>query len=381
MMNALALTHLSLPNHPTLHDPAVILADGYIQKILPRTELPTTIPQQDCQGHILAAGFIDTQVNGGGGVMFNDHPNLQGIQTIQHAHYSGGTTAMLPTLITDSHAVMEQAIEAVAQGIEQLPGILGIHLEGPHLSLPKRGVHSDTHIRPFDQQTLALLDILPAHQYLLTVAPEILAAGTISMLIKRGIRVNAGHSAATYQQTCEALAEGLSGFTHLYNAMTPITGREPGVVGAALADPNSYCGIIIDHHHLHPLTAQLAIGSKATGKMLLVTDAMATVGSQHNYFELYGETIYATQGRCAKEDGTLAGSALDMATAVRNCVNDLEIPLAEALRMASLYPATFLGLEHEYGQIKPGYRADLVLLDTQLLVQQTWVAGTLCYEV
>ena len=381
-MSRFALHNLSLIiDNKQVDNQAVIINDGSIEDIFPQASLPGDMPITDCQDHLLVAGFIDTQVNGGGGVMFNDQPNVQGIDTIRRGHWSGGTTAMLPTLITDTDEKMQQAVSAIAQAIEvELPGIVGIHLEGPHLSLAKRGVHSTEQIRPFEAATSDLLSVLPADKYLITVAPETLAPGTIRQLSQRGIRVSAGHTTANYQQIKAALAEGLSCFTHLYNAMTPVTSREPGTVGAALDDNDSYCGIIIDGHHLHPITAKLAIASKAKGKMMLVTDAMATVGSLQGSFQLYGETIYAIDGRCAKSDGTLAGSALDMVSAVRNCVELLDIPLAEALRMASLYPAQFLGIDDRYGQILPNYRADMVLLDKQLQVQKTWVSGELCFS-
>ncbi len=381
MMKPFALTHFSLApgfDYPLEH--ALLIDSGRIAGWLPEAGLPPDMPVQDCGGDVLAAGFIDIQVNGGGGVMFNDQPTPAGLDAIRRGHWSGGTTALLPTLITDKAATMRRAVGAVAEALDTLPGILGIHLEGPHLNVQRKGVHAPTEIRPFDADTDALLKVLPADKYLLTLAPELLPAGTIRALSQRGIRVSAGHTAATYAEIRAALDEGLGCFTHLYNAMTPMTSREPGVVGAALEDANSYCGIIIDGYHLHPTVAKLAIASKARGKMVLVTDAMATVGSDDNTFTLYGETIHEQDGRCAKVDGTLAGSALDMAGAVRNCVHDLGIPLDEALRMASQYPAEFLGIAGEYGQIKPGYRADLVLLDKHLQVRKTWVLGELCFE-
>ncbi|MGB1010756.1 MAG: N-acetylglucosamine-6-phosphate deacetylase [Thiolinea sp.] len=384
MMKRFVLTPVSLfVDDELLQAQAVVICVGHIERICPQhdiaQEIAAGLTVVDGNGLLLAAGFIDTQVNGGGGVMLNDQPTLDGIDAIRHAHWSGGTTAMLPTLITDCHDVMLQAVHAVSQALGTLPGILGIHLEGPHLSVSRKGVHSAQQIRPFDAQTQALLDVLPADKYLLTVAPETLASGVIRRLSGDGIRVSAGHTAATYAQIQQALKEGLSGFTHLYNAMTPMSSREPGVVGAALEDPDSYCGIIVDGYHLHWATAKLAITTKPRGKMMLVTDAMATVGSSQDSFELYGERIYVDNGRCATEAGTLAGSALDMVTAVRNCVQKLGISLPEALRMASLYPAQFMGVADQYGHISAGFRADLVLLDDDLQLRQTWVQGELCF--
>lgn len=358
-------------------DGALIIAQGHVEQWLSPTAIPSTLPIVDAQGLLLAAGLIDTQVNGGGGVMFNNDPSVSTLDQMRRGHWTGGTTTMLPTLITDDHAVMVKAVEAVAVAMNTLPEIIGIHLEGPHLSVAKKGVHDSQKIRPFDDLTRDLLGRLPAQRYLITIAPEQVPVGTIRQLTAQGIRVSAGHTAATYEQTKAALAEGLCCFTHLYNAMLPMTGREPGTVGAALEDTNSYCGIIIDGYHLHPTTAKLAIAQKAQGKMVLVTDAMATVGSESTSFELYGETIYAINGRCAKEDGTLAGSALDMMSAVRNTVQ-LGVPIPEALRMGSLYPARLMGIADHYGHLSVGARADFILLDDFLTLKQTWVLGQRC---
>ena len=379
---AFALTQVQFfQNDQLLTGLAVVIDQGKIVAIQAETELPVDISRVDCHQALLAPGFIDTQVNGGGGVMLNDHPTVEGIKRIVAAHWQGGTTNLLPTLITDSDQVMHAAVNAVATCLEtKMVGVAGIHLEGPYLSLQRPGVHSKHYIRAFTQESFSFLQRLPSQQYLLTIAPETFDLRVIRELADQGIRLSAGHTAANYQQMRQAIDAGVGAVTHLYNAMTSMTGREPGVVGAALEDDNVYCGIIIDGYHLHPTTAKLAIQQKARGKMLLVTDAMATVGSADNSFTLYGETIYEVDGRCARADGTLAGSALDMATAVRNCVNSLGLALPEALRMASLYPATFLGLAHKVGKIQVGYQADLVLLSPSLQVEQTWVQGELKYS-
>ena len=360
---------------------AMFLADGHIQHLLADEDLSpdARAAATDCGGMLLAPGFIDTQVNGGGGVMFNSRPELETLDTMRRGHWCGGTTAMLPTLITDSQEHMQQAVAAVAQALDSLPGIIGIHLEGPHLNPARRGTHSPAFIRPFETLTESLLGHLPPQCCLLTVAPETLPAGTIRRLREHGVHVSAGHTDATYAQIMAALAEGLDGFTHLYNAMTPMSSREPGVVGAALAHEHSWCGIIVDGIHLHPVTAALAIRAKARGRMVLVTDAMATIGSSRNYFRLYGETIRVQDGRCVNAEGALAGSALDMASAVRNCMSLPGLTLPEALRMASLYPAQWLGLDRERGRIAPGWRADLVLLNTALEVEKTWVGAEQVY--
>ncbi len=360
-------------------DKALRLENGIIQALEDRDQLASAEHTIDCGGRVLAPGFIDTQVNGGGGKMLNQDPSLATVDTMRRAHWSGGTTAMLPTLITDSDQKMARAVDAVAKAIDTLPGIVGIHLEGPHLSVARKGVHDPEIIRPFSEHTRALLSLMPAQHYLLTVAPENMPAGTIATLTEQGIRISAGHTAASYDCVRAALDEGLCCFTHLHNAMSPLGSREPGAVGAALDDPHSYLGIIIDAYHVHPVTARLSIAAKPRGKVMLVSDAMATVGSDSDSFELYGETIYAVDGRCATEDGTLAGSALDMVSAVRNCVQRVGLPLEEALRMASQYPAAFLGIDDQRGHIRAGYRADLVLLNNDLSLHQTWLGGECCY--
>ncbi len=361
-------------------DTLALLLDGEnIAAIEPCIQIDKQLPVHDCRGYTLAAGFIDTQVNGGGGLMFNQQPNTETIDVMRRGHWSGGTTAMLPTLITDDFDVMSDAVDAVAKAIDTLPGILGIHLEGPHLSEERCGVHDPKKIRPFSEQTESLFLRMPGERFLLTVAPENMPEGAIAKLTALGVRVSAGHSAASYDCIKTALTEGLSCFTHLHNAMSPLTGREPGVVGAALEDQDSYMGIIIDGFHLHDTTAALSIAAKAQGKTLLVSDAMATIGSDKDSFELYGETIYAVDGRCATADGTLAGSALDMAGAVRNCVIRLGLPLEEALRMASQYPAEFLGTDDCRGHLRVGYRADFALLNADHTLQQTWLGGQCVY--
>lgn len=359
-----------------LNNQAVVIEGGHISNLCLASQLPDATPTVDLGGQLLCPGFIDTQVNGGGGVMFNDRPNVQGLETIAKAHRRFGSTSILPTLITDSDdkiIAAQQAIEAALD--KQSPGILGIHIEGPYISLNRRGVHEPKFIRSLDKAALELLSGFKKGIRLITLAPENQVTGVISELCEKGFIVNAGHSSASYEQTEKALTEGLSGFTHVYNAMPPMKNREPGLLGAALIDRNSWCGVIVDTFHVHKAALQILLRSKPQGKVILVTDAMATVGSSKNSFSLYGQTIYAVDGRCALDDGTLAGSDLNMAQAVKNTVEYLDLPLTEALRMASLYPAEFIGLENELGRITKGYRADLVLLNKNLNVSATWVGG------
>ncbi|OSQ43532.1 N-acetylglucosamine-6-phosphate deacetylase [Thalassospira alkalitolerans] len=356
---------------------AVIIRNGKVDAIINSRNIPSDIAGIDAQNQILAPGLIDVQVNGGGGVLLNDEPNVDGVRAIMAAHRKFGTTAMLPTLITDHREKMDLAITAVTDAIHQeVPGIVGIHLEGPYLNAERKGVHDPNIIRPMEDDAIELLTRLPNGRILVTMAPEKAATGTIAKLAERGVLVCAGHTAGTYNDIQAAISEGLRGFTHLFNAMSPMSHREPGVAGAAMADDSTWCGLIADGYHVHPAVLKIAIHAKATGKIMLVTDAMPTVGAANKRFVLGGEEITATDGRCALADGTLAGSDLDMISAVKNCVEMVGIDLGEALRMASLYPAEFLKLADVMGRIAPGYQADMILFDDHYTVTRSWIKGT-----
>ena len=357
-------------------DVSVVVEDGYIVAVLPGNTATTTASTIDLQGGYLVPGFIDTQVNGGGDVLFNDEPTVEGVRRIAAAHRRFGTTGLMPTLISDDVAVMQRAIEAVRDAIAQnVPGILGIHLEGPYLAEARKGVHDPHRFHTPDGRELDLVASLGVAKTIVTLAPERFAPDTLRALADRGVLVCAGHTAATYEQLRDAFAAGVRGVTHLFNAMTPMGSREPGGVGAALEDPDSWCGIIVDGFHVHDASLRIAIAAKPRGKMMLVTDAMPPVGGEREEFSLYGVPMNYRNGMCTTAEGTLAGSALDMAAAVRNTVERVGLPLDEACRMASTYPAEFLGLGGERGRIAPGYRADLAVLDPGLHVQGTWIAG------
>jgi len=330
----------------------------------------------DLQGQILLPGFIDVQVNGGGGVLFNDDPSMESIRAIGSAHRRFGTTGFLPTLISDDLDTIGQAIAAVQASLDaRLPGALGLHIEGPFLNWARRGVHDPKHLRRLDNAVISLLCSLRGGRTVLTLAPEMTTIEMIAQLSASGILISAGHSDANFAQTSAAIAHGVRGFTHLFNAMAPLAPREPGIVGAALFDANTWCGIIVDGHHVDPVMLKLALRCKRHDKFMLVTDAMPPVGSPEPSFVLQGRTIHVKDGVCRDENGTLAGTGLDMATAVRNAVSLLDLEIAEAARMASEYPAAFLGLDGELGRIAPGYRANLALLDDDLQVRRTWIEG------
>ncbi|WP_027491287.1 N-acetylglucosamine-6-phosphate deacetylase [Rhodanobacter sp. OR444] len=373
-----SLTHARvLTAHGWRDDLAVLLDGAHIVDLLPPSDPRVrTAQQHDLRGAMLLPGFIDVQVNGGGGVLFNDAPTVETIRTIGAAHRRFGTTGFLPTLISDSVDIMRAALAAVEQAFEEgVPGLLGIHLEGPYLAPERKGVHDAKWFHVPGEEELAMLCAPHRGVRLLTLAPERVPPHVIARLTAAGVLVNAGHTAADYATTRVALAAGVRGFTHLFNAMTPLGSREPGVVGAALDDPGSWCGLIVDGHHVHPASLRVAIAAKPRGKMLLVTDAMPPVGADRPDYVLNGETIIVKDGICQTAGGVLAGSALDMASAVRNTVQMLGLPLDEAVRMASTWPAEFLGLGESHGRIAPGYRADLVVLDAEYRVQQSWVGG------
>jgi len=358
-------------------DVAVLVRNGHVLALAGMDDPRLAQAQHhDLGGALLLPGFIDVQVNGGGGLLFNDAPTVETLEGIAAAHRRFGTTGLLPTLITDTAPKMRAALDAVDAAIARgVPGILGIHLEGPFLAPARKGIHDASLFRTPDADDLLALTAPRRGVVMVTLAPEQVGAAVIARLAGAGVRVVAGHTAADYATTRAALDAGVCGFTHLYNAMTPLTSREPGVVGAALDDPASWCGLIVDGHHVHPASLRIAISAKPPGKCVLVTDAMPPVGSERADYVLNGQTIVARDGICMNDAGVLAGSALDMASAVRNTVNLLGLPLAEASRMASAYPAEWLGLEQTHGRIAPGQRADFAVLDDTLHVRETWIGG------
>ena len=373
-----ALTHARILTAHGWRDDLAVLVDGArIAALLPPDHPQVRAAQaDDLGGALLVPGFIDTQVNGGGGALFNAAPTVDTIRTIGAAHRRFGTTGFLPTLISDRPEIMREALAAIDAAFDAgVPGLLGVHLEGPFLAPERKGVHDAKWFHVPSEDELALLTAPHRGVRVLTLAPERVPHEMIARLAAAGVIVNAGHTAADYATVRAALAAGVHGFTHLFNAMTPFGSRAPGVVGAALDDAGSWCGIIADGHHVHPASLRNAIAAKARGKIVLVTDAMPPVGASDPSYVLNGETITAKDGICQTAAGVLAGSALDMATAVRNTVNLLDQPLAEAVRMASEYPADYLGLAATHGRIAVGCQADLVAMDADCRVRHTWIGG------
>ncbi|MBM7036513.1 N-acetylglucosamine-6-phosphate deacetylase [Vibrio ulleungensis] len=358
-----------------LRQHAVLINNERIDAIVSMDELPSTIKQIDLGGANLTAGFIDLQLNGCGGVMLNDEISAHTMKVMHDTNLKSGCTSFLPTLITSSDSDMQSAIEAAKQfHSEYRNQSLGLHLEGPYLNAAKKGIHQEDHIRPSDNDMIDLIcqnsDVIAK----VTLAPEHNDPVHIQKLKQAGIVVSIGHSNATYQQAVESFDNGITFATHLFNAMTPMTGREPGIVGAIFDSPEVYAGIIVDGFHVDYANVRLAHKLKGN-KLVLVTDATAPAGAEMDHFIFVGKKVYYRDGKCVGEDGTLGGSALTMIEAVQNSVEHAGIALDEALRMASLYPAQAIGMDHSLGRIRSGHVANLAIFDAQFNVTATVVNG------
>jgi N-acetylglucosamine-6-phosphate deacetylase len=356
---------------------SLLVRGGRIEAIVNAPEIVGADETIDLDGQLLVPGFIDTQVNGGGGVLFNDDPSVESIAAIGKAHRRFGTTGFLPTLISDDLHVVEQAIHAVREAIARgVPGVLGIHIEGPFLSNERRGVHDASKLRTLDGDAMKLLATPHGGVTMVTLAPERTTCAVIRALTGAGVIVSAGHTNATYDELQPALESGVRGFTHLFNAMSQLGNREPGAVGAALAHAESWVGLIVDGYHVHAEVLKIALRAKRHDRFMLVSDAMPSVGAAVKEFQIQGRQITVEGDRIVDDEGRLAGAHLDMAGAVRNTVNQLGVTLTDALRMASTYPAEFLKLGGRMGRIAPGQRADLVLVDEEVNVLRSWIGGS-----
>jgi N-acetylglucosamine-6-phosphate deacetylase len=353
-------------------DAVLLIEHGHVRDVT--TAPPPGVPVERLSSDLLLApGFLDLQVNGGGGVLFNDSPTTETLRAIAAAHRRFGTTGLMATLITDTPAKMRAAAQAVRSAGD--PAILGLHLEGPFLNPARKGVHDQSLIRAPNEEDLRFLCQEAPRPLMVTLAPEMTGIETIARLIRHGVLVCIGHSAASYELAHAGLEAGARGFTHLFNAMPPLAGRDPGVLGAALtAPPPVIAGIIADGHHVHPTNLRLAFRLRGASGLALVTDAMASIGSDLDSFTLQGRPVRAFGGRLTTVDGTLAGAHLDMASAVRNAVGLMGAPLEDALRMATVTPAAFLGLS-DRGRLVPGARADAVALTDALEPARAWAAG------
>lgn len=365
----------------TWYDGAALLIEfGYVTSIIGRADIPGHAERVVLDGGMIVPGFVDLQVNGGGGVLFNNAPTLDAIRTICSAHAQFGTTALLPTLITDTAEINEKAISAgVEAAAAHVPGFIGLHLEGPHLALSRKGTHDPSLIRPMDEDDLqrlcAAARALP--NLLCTVAAETVPPKQIAQLVEAGAIVSIGHSDAGHDQAMAAFDAGASMATHLFNAMSQLGNREPGIVGAVLDRPEVHAGLIADGIHVHAASMGAALRAKqGPGHIFLVTDSMSQTGTDLKTIELNGRTITRADGALRLADGTLAGADLDMIDAVNFVIDRLGLSPEEAFRMAALYPARAIGVDDRLGHLRPSAEASFVHLSGQRRVQSTWIAGT-----
>ncbi|MBW7963291.1 N-acetylglucosamine-6-phosphate deacetylase [Bradyrhizobium sp. BR 10261] len=357
-----------------LDDHALVIEGAHIAAIVPHSEKPDGAVQ-DLGGGLLAPGYVDVQVNGGGGILFNEEPTPEGIARIAAAHRNHGTVGLLPTLVTDAPQVMDAAIAATREARRLTPATLGIHLEGPFLDPRRKGAHELSYIRDLGRDDVATIAKADCGAVMLTLAPNRVGTESIAELARQGVLVSLGHSDASYEEARRAVAAGARAFTHLFNAMSPPTGREPGMVGAALDLDDVFVGLIADGHHVHEANLRVALAAKRRDRFMLITDAMPPAAGGPDHFDLQGRRVTSIDGCLRLDDGTLAGSVLTMDEAVRYAVNVVRLPLADALAMASRVPATFLRRETDLGRIAPGYLASLVHLDDELRVLETWIEG------
>jgi N-acetylglucosamine-6-phosphate deacetylase len=374
---AFALTGARVFDGESIREGLAVVIDGpRIVDVGPEQALAPDLDRRSLRGGLLAPGFIDVQVNGGGGALLNENPAIDTVRRIAESHRKFGTTGMLPTVITDAPDVLSKAVSAVrAARAGFVPGILGIHIEGPFLDTERKGAHEAKFIRAMTREDVERITALDCGNVMLTLAPNLVSPDFIRALSERGVLVSLGHADASLAEASQALASGARAFTHLFNAMSQMNGREPGMVGAALADPQSFCGLIADGFHVHDAVMKVALAAKLRGRIMLITDAMPTAAGGPDSFALQGRAVHLVNGKLVLDDGTLAGSNLTMDEAVRYCVKRLGAGLENALRMASLNPAAFLGHEHELGRIKSGYLASLVHLSDDLRVLKTWIDG------
>jgi len=359
-----------------LHDDSALFVEGeQVQALVAFKDRPASGEPHDLGGGILAPGLVDWQINGGGGVLFNANPTVEGVAAIAAAHRRAGVTAFLPTVVTDAPRVLTEALAAAREARARVPGALGIHVEGPFIDVKRKGVHPPQFIRPMrDEDANALIDG-QAGVMVVTLAPASVPLDFVRLLAKAGIIVSLGHSDASAEEAQAVFDAGASAVTHLYNAMSQLASRAPGVVGATLADPRIICGLIADGEHAHALAYRVALAAKGPRGIALVSDAMPPAAGGPDVFELQGRRMTRVGNRLVAEDGTLAGAAITMRDALDYLVNALKVPLADALTMATLTPARLLRVDDRIGRLKPGWRADLVHLTDDLQVTEVWTGG------
>ncbi|MFZ7307994.1 N-acetylglucosamine-6-phosphate deacetylase [Avibacterium avium] len=358
-----------------LYGQAVIVEDEKILSIVPQENLPEGMQQIDLKGNNLTAGFIDLQLNGCGGVMFNGDTSVKTLEIMQQTNLRSGTTSYLPTFITADDEGIKQAVSVMGEYLKKHKNqALGLHLEGPYLSVEKKGVHQAEYIRAISPEMKDFLCQNASVITKITLAPENPTAKYIGDFVQSGIVVSIGHSNATYDVAKQAIAKGATFATHLHNAMSPISsGREMGVVGAVL-DSDIYTGIIVDG--LHVEFGNIKIDKKVKGdKLCIVTDATAAAGADIESFDFVGKTVYVRDGKCYDANGTLGGSAITMIESVENAVKQVGIPLDETLRMCNYYPAKAIGVDDHLGDIAEGKIANLTVFNNDFDVLGSAVNG------
>ena len=354
---------------------ALLIDDQHIAGIVNENSIPTDFLIKKLDGGILSPGFIDLQVNGGGGKLFNNSPDKESLNTIISAHQYFGTTSIMPTVISDSLNILQKCTDTISNEINNNHSLLGIHIEGPFFNVKYRGVHQKQYINTINASYLNLFETLDKFPVMLTLAPECISIKQLKHLKSLGFKILAGHTDANYDQLEEAVKYGLDGFTHLFNAMGQISAREPGVVGSAFDFDETSASIIVDLHHVHPSLINLSFKQKPKGKLFFVSDSMATINHGEPSFELYDEVVSESNGRIINSEGKLAGSSITQIDAIKNAYQKCSIPLESAISMATLYPAEYLGVSDYIGQLKKGYRADLAHFDSNFHVQNVWLAG------
>lgn len=358
---------------------ALIIMNGKVVEIIPEEKVDPSTDQIVLAGGLLTPGFVDLQVNGGGGVLFNDNPSLENLKTICEAHAKLGTTSIMPTLISDSPEVHKRAISVIIDALYYpIKGLVGLHLEGPHLAVARKGAHEERFIRPMKELDCLELESLAnkVRNLMLTIAPEAVLPQQITRLSNAGAVISLGHTDCTFDQAADAVDAGATCATHLFNAMSPFGSREPGLVGAVLNSGKLFSGIIADGFHVNKISINLALqAKKAPGALFLVSDSMSTVGSEQTHFFLNDRLITRSQGKLILEDGALAGADISLSDAVRYMVNEVGILQDDAIRMASLIPAKVLGMESEIGCLMPDAQADFLWMKNDLEIEKVWVGG------
>ena len=358
-----------------LENKALLIEDKYIAGIVGKANIPKNFEIQKLNGGILSPGFIDLQVNGGGGKLFNNFPDKESLNTIIEAHQYFGSTSIMPTVISDSLNILKKCTETISNEININHSLLGVHIEGPFFNAKYRGVHQKKYINTINASYLSLFEKLDEFPVMITLAPECISIKQLKYLKSLGFKILAGHTDASYDQLEEAIKYGLDGFTHLFNAMGQISAREPGVVGSAFDFDETSASIIVDLHHVHPSLINLSFKQKPKGKLFFVSDSMATINHGEPSFELYDEMVSESNGRIINSEGKLAGSSITQIDAIKNAYQKCNIPLESAIAMATLYPAQYLGVSHYIGQLKKGHRADLAHFDSSFKVRNVWLSG------